>query len=132
MPPSRAAFSTSSAQLAGSGWGMGRSWGLLPYSRRLDPAIAERRVAKEMKRTHPNPVPEGTCSAAISLTAVSRTPRLQSGFEPIILTRSPHLVEHDSQLAGQRDLCLAQASALGQTNRPGFQRTPPLAVMDQH
>jgi hypothetical protein len=48
---------------AGSGWGMGGSWRVLPYLRRQAPHEPAR-VAKEMERAHPNPVPEGTTSAA--------------------------------------------------------------------
>ena len=111
---------------------MGRSCGVLPYSRRPSPAVAVRRVAKEVERTHHSPVPEGTYSTAISSAVVSQTRSLRRGSEPVVLACRPHLVQHDCQLASQGDLCLAQAPALGQPNRPGFQGTPTLAVMDQH
>ena len=47
----------------GSGWGMGRSRGVLPYLRRPIPQQAMR-AAKEMERTLPSPVPGGTSPAA--------------------------------------------------------------------
>ncbi len=87
--------------------------------------------AKELKRTHPNPVPEGTSPAASGVRPIRRG-RLGCGFQPVVPTRRPHPMQHHGQLARQRDLGLAEAAALGDPNGPGFQGAPAAAMVDQH
>ena len=47
---------------------MGRSWGCF-LIRGVESRTKPARAAKEVERTHPNPVPEGTASAAADAAA---------------------------------------------------------------
>src|SRR4051812_1773101 len=110
--PSEAAFSTNSAHwpVQDGVWAGARGCFLI---RGILIPPRQQRAAKEMQRTHPSPVPEGTCATALSSAVVlSKSWQLRRSCEPVILARRPHLVQHDSQFAGQRDLGLAQSATL--------------------
>jgi len=59
-----AALSTSSCANAGSGWGMGRSWGVLPHARRL--VLHKAGTGRQKVETHsPQPRPRGDLSGRV-------------------------------------------------------------------
>lgn len=94
---------------------MGRSRGAHPYWRRLFPCRGWMAWgAKEIERTHLDPVPERTCvsdagTAAADLLPWFRLSRLLC--ETVRFARDPHLVQHDGKLACKGHLGLAQSTA---------------------
>jgi hypothetical protein len=125
--PPGAAFSTSSCAGAGSGWGMGRSWGVLPHARR--PIRSTRRGRQRVAAHSPQHRPRRDSFGRVR-RAADLFGRLGCGLQPVVLARRPHPVQHHSQLARQRHLRLAEAAALGHTHGPGLQGAPAPAVVD--
>lgn len=76
------------------------------------------RAAKEVERTHPNPVPGGTSPAASNPAADPVSERLRRSLQSVVLARRPYSMQHDGQLARQCDFGLAQTPTRRQAYGP--------------